>query len=88
MIHGLPGLAAALQAVAATLSQDTCWLYEGRFHFPVGGLTLAISAESAGRLRLDVCVAGEPRDTLWILAGEHERLTDLVLELATAQTSV
>lgn len=59
-----------------------CWLHGRRFHFPVAdGWTIAVSADSGNRFRLDACRFVRPVSTLWVLAGEDERLAGCVLAL-------
>ena len=72
----------ALCRVGQLLDQPRCWLHERRYHFVVAeGWSIALSAESAGRLRLDVCRYVRTVTTLWVLAGEDERLAGCVLHL-------
>jgi hypothetical protein len=75
----------AVLLVAETLGERYCWLYRGAYHFRLGGdVTVAISADSVQRFRLDFCHGAEPRDTVWIRDGDDARLARVVLELAEA----
>lgn len=40
---------------------------------------LAISPDDAGRFRLEVCYRGAIASTLWVFAGDWDRLADLIL---------
>ena len=71
-----------LLAVARALGKRGCWLYQRRWHFTVRDeWTVAISAESAGRLRVDACRHTTPTASFWVLAGDHDRLAGVVLSL-------
>lgn len=69
-----------LRFVGGLLGTDAAWSFAGRFYFPLDGRwAVAISPESAGRFRVDVCTGVRPRATMWVLAGDADRLADLVL---------
>lgn len=69
--------------VAAILGRRWAYLYKRAFHFRLDdGWTIALSPESAGRIRVEACRWTSPVVTLWVLAEDTERLADLVLELA------
>lgn len=73
---------AALLCVADALGTDICWLLRRRYHFTVrGDYTIALSADSAGRFRVDACRLGRPVSTLWVREGEHRRLAGVVRTL-------
>lgn len=72
-----------LRVIGAELGLDRCWLYQRRYHFTLGdGWTIALSPESAGRFRVEVCRWTRPVDTLWTLAEDDDRLAGLVADLA------
>lgn len=74
----------ALVRVSDTLEQPVAWVHRGRIHFIVADeWTIAVSAESARRLRLDVCHYTCPRATVWTSIDDHDRLCELVTDLAT-----
>jgi hypothetical protein len=69
----------ALRLTGSLLDED-CWLVGGSFHFRLDGpWSIAISTESAGRFRVAACHRATPVATLWCLAGDRDRLADLVL---------
>lgn len=69
-----------LRFVARALETDAAYVFEGRFHFRLDSRwSVAISPESAGRFRVSVFRDGRERATLWVLAGDRDRLADLVL---------
>lgn len=72
-----------LRRVGAELGLSRCWVYQRRFHFSLGdGWTIALSPESAGRFRIEVCRWTRPVDTLWALARDDDRLMGLVADFA------
>jgi hypothetical protein len=69
-----------LRFVGSLLGTTAAGVYEGRFYFRLDGRwSVAISPDSAGRFRVDVCVGAAPRATMWARAGDTDRLADLVL---------
>lgn len=74
----------ALERVGQLLGRDVCFAYQHRFHFQLrrDGWTIALSAESAGRFRLEACRWSRPVVTLWVLEDDDARLAGAVLELA------
>lgn len=73
----------AVRLVADELDLAVCWLHEGRFHFELAdGFTIAISAESGERFRLDACRRGRPAASLFALANDEARLAALVRRLS------
>lgn len=76
-------LAEALCVVAEKLDRNVCYAHHGRFHFTLGdGWTIAVSAESAGRLRVETCLRCSPRTRMWVLARKHDRLAGLVARMS------
>lgn len=73
-------LAAALVLIGRLLDEPQAdYCFEGRFRFRLGGeWSLVISADDAGRLRLDACNRSRVRATMWTLADDLERLEALV----------
>lgn len=70
-------LALASELLGATRA-DYC--FEGRFRFRLGGgWSLVISADDAGRFRLQACYRSRVRRTLWCLADDRVRLAGLVV---------
>lgn len=75
----------AVQLVADTIGHDVCWLYRGAYHFRLSAdATIAISADSAERLRLDSCRGTVPQATVWVLRGDDDRLVSVVAEMVRA----
>lgn len=73
-----------LRFVGRLLDQDAAWTLGGRFFFPLDGrCNLAISLDSAGRFRLDICTGVRSRATMWVRAGDTDRLAALVLSART-----
>lgn len=73
---------AALLRVAELLGLDECWLYQQRYHFSVGyGWSIAISSESAGRFRIEACRWTRPGGTVWVTAGDDDRLAGSIVRL-------
>lgn len=69
-----------LRFVARVLETDAAYVFEGRFHFRLDSRwSVAISPESAGRFQVSVFRGARHRATLWVLAGDRDRLADLVL---------
>jgi hypothetical protein len=70
----------ALRAAGAVLGTSVAYHLDGRFHFELAGdWSLALSPETAGRFRLDVCHLARPVASLWCLTRDRERLERLVL---------
>lgn len=60
---------------------DYC--FEGRFRFQLGGdWSLVISADDAGRFRLEACLRSRVRRTIWCLADDRPRFAALVMGAA------
>lgn len=75
-------IADALMVAAITLDRDTVYAYDGRFHFVVGeGWSIALSGDSADRIRIETCRLSIPRTTMWVLADKHDRLASLVSKM-------
>lgn len=73
--------ASALKFIGRLLdagSADYC--FDGRFRFQLGGdWSILISADDAGRFRLDACYRSRVRATMWCAAADRARLRALVL---------
>lgn len=73
-------MASALRIVGRAMERPVAWEHEGRFHFSLdGGWTLALSRESAGRVRIEACQSGVARATVWSSVEDYERLALLGL---------
>lgn len=74
----------ALVAVSCELGARYAYWHKGRYHFSTGadGWTIAVSPENADRFRIEACVFGEPRSTLWSFSDDLDRLAAVVVGLA------
>lgn len=71
----------ALLAVGNALGRRYAYWHAGVYHFVLAeNWTLALSAESADRFRIDACFRGTPRATFWSLASDRERLASIVVQ--------
>jgi hypothetical protein len=72
-----------LKTVGDALGQRWAYHWRGAHHFPLdssGDWTLAVSPESAGRLRFETCYLGRVRGTKWGLEGHADRAVRVALE--------
>lgn len=54
----------------------------GRFHFELDeDWSVRMSADSAGRVRIEPCLHRVPRGRLWCLVGDRSRLADLLTDV-------
>jgi hypothetical protein len=75
----------ALLVIADTLGARYTYAHRGRYHFTIrDDWTIALSADSAHRFRLETCRATTPRDTLWVLVDDADRLAGLVSDMRAA----
>jgi hypothetical protein len=76
------GLWEALRLVGALLGTGECHAYRRAFHFPLSGAgyTLAISPDSAHRIRVDCCLYAVPVASLWTPCDDNVRLARIVAE--------
>lgn len=75
----------ALIVVADVLGHNVCWLLEDRFHFLLDDgecATLAVSADSAERVRLEAWHGRRVIGTVWTLAHDHARLAAIARDIA------
>ncbi len=76
-------LADALDVAAKALGRSECWAVDGRYHFTLSaGWSVALSSDSARRIRVDLCLRSTPRATMWCLAVSYVRLAGLVVKMA------
>lgn len=77
----------AVRAVSRHLGTAVAWYHRGRFHFIVdhGDWTVALSPDSAGRIRVESCHLTAPRATRWVAATDLGRLIEVVDELASVR---
>jgi hypothetical protein len=70
-----------LRRVAEILGANRCYLYRGSYHFPLrAGWSIAITPDSANRLRVEACSWSRPVIRYWTLADDEYRLGELVLK--------
>lgn len=75
-------VADGLMVAAEALEKDVCYALDGRYHFLVEGpWSIAVSPDSAGRLRLESCRLSIPRGVMWVLADRPDRLGSVVSKL-------
>lgn len=72
-----------LLRISGLLQEPVCWLYEGGYHFRTGvdGWTLAVSPDSARRIRLSACRGAVPVATVWATVDDDSRLEAVVRDL-------
>jgi hypothetical protein len=78
-----------LRFVGELLGVKVCWYYDRAFHFRLpdgGGWTVAITPDSAGRLRVEPCYLSRPRATKWAHVSDRARLASLVRDAETLTT--
>lgn len=69
----------ALVETGRLLDRKVCWYYADRFHFPLGGgWTIALSADSAGRIAVEKCRLCRPMSKLWVGVRDRARLASVV----------
>lgn len=75
----------ALLLISGELGQRYAYWHRGRYHFTIDeDWSIALSAESAGRFRLDACRRTVPTSTLWAHVDDTDRLAGLVVEMREA----
>lgn len=78
-----PDLLDALDVAADVLGLRVCYRYLDRYHFSLGaGRSIALSAESAGRFRVEDCRLCRPVHTMWAFSHDLDRLAGLVRHLS------
>ncbi len=76
-------LADALDVAAKALGRSECWAVDGRYHFTLSaGWSVALSSDSARRIRVDLCLRSAPRVSMWCMAANPDRLSSLVVKMA------
>lgn len=77
-------LATATSRAARLLGTHRAWVAQDRVYLRLGGgWHLAISADDAGRFRLETCFQGRVAATLWCFCEDRDRLAALVLGAKT-----
>jgi hypothetical protein len=92
VIRGAPPVEQVIDAiyvVAETLDIWECYAHGGRYHFALGGgWTVAISADSADRIRVETCRLTAPEVTMWTPAHHRDRLAGLVRKMSNVPEAV
>lgn len=79
----------AIYVAAEALGVWECYAHEGRYHFALGGgWSLALSADSANRIRVETCRLTSPVARMWALAHRRDRLAGLVKRLSNVPQAV
>lgn len=74
------GVFQALLLIGRALGHRYAYWHAGAYHFIVADeWTIALTAETAGRFRLEACYRGDVRTTLWALASDRGRLASIVV---------
>jgi hypothetical protein len=83
-------LRGAIRVAADVLGADMCWFYRGAFHFKInsGDHTVAISRDSANRIRVDLCYLTVAVGTKWTSSRDRARLASLIREGIEELTAV
>ncbi len=86
----LKQLLRAVRLVGEIVGAKTAiYCFEGRIAVPLGaGWALVLSMDDAERLRLDACLSGRVRATMWCLADDESRLADLALAAEAEATAL
>lgn len=72
----------ALGAAGARLELDVTWLFAGSYHFRLGqGFTIALTPESAGRVRIEACRWTRSLNRVWALLEDTDRIGAIVGEM-------
>lgn len=84
-----PPLVEAVFTAAETLDRWECYAHEGRYHFLLGGgYSVALSLDSADRIRVESCRLTRPVSTMWVFAHHRDRLAGLVRKMSTVPEAV
>lgn len=79
----------AVYEAASVLDIWECYQHEGRYHFVLGGgWSLAVSADSADRVRIETCRLTRPVDTMWATAQRRDRLAGLIRRMSRVPEAV
>jgi hypothetical protein len=92
VIKGVPPagvLVDAIYVAAETLGIWEVFVLDGRYHFPVGsGWSVALSADSANRIRVEACWLTRPEARMWTFAHRMDRLAGLVKRMSAVPEAV
>jgi hypothetical protein len=86
---GSEDLVAAIYLAAEILEKDECWSHDGRYHFSLGqGWSIALSAYSGDRIRVEACHLTRIRSTMFALAHRPDRLAGLIRKMSKVPEAV
>jgi len=80
----------AIYTVADVLNVHEVWILEGRFHLLLeGGWSIALSSDSAERIRVETCHHGVPEGVCsWTRAHDRLRLVELTERMSRIAETV
>lgn len=82
-------LVEAIYVAAEELDIWECYAADGRYHFVLGGgWSLALSADSADRVRVETCRLSRPVDRMWCSTRHPNRLAGLVRRMSQIPEAV
>lgn len=82
-------LVAAIYVAAGALDKWECFALDGSYHFSLGGgWSVALSADSADRIRIETCRLSRPVDRMWCSSRRVDRLAGLVKRMSQVPQAV
>jgi hypothetical protein len=79
----------AIYVAAEELDTWECYAHGDRYHFALGnGWSIALSSDSAGRIRCETCRLTRSVSTMWALAHRPDRLAGLVRRMSAVSEPV
>lgn len=82
-------LVEAIFLTAEILDIWECYVHEGCYHFALGaGWSIALSADSADRIRVQTCRLTAPVDTMWGTTRRTDRLAGLIRRMSRVPEAV
>lgn len=82
-------LSDAVLVAAKALDIWECYAHGDRYHFALGGgWSLALSSDSADRIRIETCRLTRPVATMWAMSHRVDRLAGLVRRMSQVPEAV
>lgn len=82
-------VAETVYEAARVLDIWECYSHDGRYHFVLGGgWSLAVSADSVDRIRIETCRLTRPVDTMWATTHRRDRLAGLIRRMSRVPEAV